>query len=413
MKRTSLTLCLLLAFCFAQAQQNRKASPAQSIELLAHIDSTAGRLLAETNAGRFEYELQRWRENAAKVADAVTDNDLYGYKYKNLKMVRTHADTSAVLFFVAHRTNQTFLTWLTTRKTAIGRKAHVIIDEVESANRALETVGQPLDTEWCHGFAVTQQDKPIFAVPDLDLRLAMELIADIKTPRYTKDAAIALTNKQLEKLLSQPDAFTANLAWLPRLMAVSNNDHTLRVCTYMAQYTNFDSQCHGFLLFNTPLGTKLVALTDCSDDIKNPERAKLTDKKWFGAVYSSLREVTFDKRTYYTLLGYKQTDGLVKTRVIEILTFVGDKVQFGAPVFRHEKATYLRRIFQYSANANMMMRFDERKDMLVFDHLSPSNSMFAGEYRHYGPDFSYDGYSETRDGWKFESDIDLRRSRDE
>ena len=52
------------------------------------------------------------------------------------------------------------------------------------------------------------------------------------------------------------------------------------------------------------------------------------------------------------------------------------------------------------------MRFD--KDMIVFDHLSPSREDLEGQYQFYGPDFSYDGLRWKDCGWVLIEDLDLR-----
>ena len=39
----------------------------------------------------------------------------------------------------------------------------------------------------------------------------------------------------------------------------------------------------------------------------------------------------------------------------------------------------------------MMLRYDDKLKMIVFDHLSPSKPSYEGKYQYYGPDFSYDG----------------------
>ena len=59
----------------------------------------------------------------------------------------------------------------------------------------------------------------------------------------------------------------------------------------------------------------------------------------------------------------------------------------------------------------LLHMYDDKEEMIIFDHLSPTNSLFRGEYRFYGPDFSYDAYEVTRDGWKYKEDIDFRPSR--
>jgi hypothetical protein len=47
--------------------------------------------------------------------------------------------------------------------------------------------------------------------------------------------------------------------------------------------------------------------------------------------------------------------------------------------------------------------------MIVFDHLSPSESIYEGQRQYYGPDFTFDGYKFVNKRWKLFPDLDLKR----
>ena len=119
-------------------------------------------------------------------------------------------------------------------------------------------------------------------------------------------------------------------------------------------------------------------------------------------------ETRHKDQTFYTLLGFKSNDGLVKTRLVDAVSFSGKKVYFGMAQFKSGGKTLYRHIFKYAAGANMMLRYDDRMKMIVFDHLTPSESFYNGQYQYYGPDFSYDGYRFEKGIWLLEVDIDLR-----
>ena len=152
----------------------------------------------------------------------------------------------------------------------------------------------------------------------------------------------------------------------------------------------------------------VVPLIDRSDELKTPERARSSAEKWYGALYTDLVETRFKNKTFYTLLGFKTNDGLVKTRVIDAMSFQGDKISFGLPQFKQEAKTLYRHIFKYASGANMMLRYDDKLKMIVFDHLAPADPLLSGQYQYYGPDFSYDGYRFEKGNWFLQTDIDLR-----
>lgn len=391
-------------------------TPSLAAELLERIDADAGALMAETNTGRLDYNMQMWIEHAQKVADAVTDSMLWAYEYKHIRVAHV-ADTAAVLYFCPRIGNRGLAAWLTTLPTMAGRKAYAFCDRLKDDktrdHTAYDSLRIEAQTSGSHvGFAVRNKaDHAMLTVGDIGLRLCFEIVADIGAERELKDQALKVIDQRLSSILKGQEGLSADLSYLPRLMSVGNEQQTVRIVTYMATYSDFSSQCYGHIVFESEKGIISRRLIDKTDDIRSPEKnSKLSDKKWYGAVYSRLVEVKFNKRTYYTLIGYKGTDGLVKTRVVDLLTLAGDKCIFGSPLFEHEKATYSRRIFRYSANANMMIRYDDKLRKLVFDHLSPSNTMFVGEYRTYGPDFSYDAYRLTKTGWEFESDVEVKNN---
>lgn len=245
-------------------------------------------------------------------------------------------------------------------------------------------------------------------VPDVMLRVHLESLADINVDFEVKEYALDIVKRKMEDLYALPDILSKDLRGLTRVVTVSDPDNqTFKMSTYCVSYPDFTTSFHGIMVHEAEGKRYVDNLEDKTDEILSPERGVLSPSKWYGAVYYNVIPFTIDKKPYYTLLGYKASDGLVKTRIIEILSFKGKKVAFGAPLFMHEKATYHRRVLKYSAQANMMMRYDDRISTLVMDHLSPPSSMFRGQWRYYGPDMSFDGYKLTKTGWQFADDLDV------
>ena len=58
-----------------------------------------------------------------------------------------------------------------------------------------------------------------------------------------------------------------------------------------------------------------------------------------------------------------------------------------------------------------MLRWEKKKKMIVFDHLSPAAIRYNGIYEFYGPDFSVDGYKFKKGKWRYFNDIDVRNPR--
>jgi len=93
---------------------------------------------------------------------------------------------------------------------------------------------------------------------------------------------------------------------------------------------------------------------------------------------------------------------------VDVLWFAGNKPRFGAPIFKNDRYTYNRLVFKYSHGANMLLRYDPKKKMIVMDNLEPSDAMYKGVYRFYGPDFTYNGYKFEKGKWVLYKNVDVR-----
>ena len=56
----------------------------------------------------------------------------------------------------------------------------------------------------------------------------------------------------------------------------------------------------------------------------------------------------------------------------------------------------------------MSLRYEKKKKMIVFDHLSPSSPSLKGKYEYYGPDFTYDGFSFKKGIWHYRKNLEMR-----
>lgn len=289
------------------------------------------------------------------------------------------------------------------------RRASAYVDDIDCADTLLTL--SPLTRDGLAGIAVAKpdadsDDEPIFAVPDVRSRLALRIITDINFSDAEKADAEALFRKRLDKATATLDA---DLAGLPELTFCDSPDEKIRTITYMVNHFDFTSSCGGWIVIRPKRGTPSVfPLTDASDKVGKPEQAILTHKKWYGAIYSDIIQFEYNDDEYYAIVGYKGATPTVKTRVIDVLKIRSDgKPVFGAKVFRHPKASYYRRIFQYSAKSSMTIHYDENSQIIVMDHLEPSQRIMVGHPEFYGPDLSYDAYVLADNGWEFQSDIQV------
>jgi hypothetical protein len=157
---------------------------------------------------------------------------------------------------------------------------------------------------------------------------------------------------------------------------------------------------------------KLIGLVDMKTSNEESELAELKYDSWNGAAYYEIIEKKVGKKVYYFVLGWQGNNNLTTCKVVDVIYFdLWNNVSFGAPLFMDENKKIKHRIiFEYNAQAVMLLRYEKKKKMIVFDHLSPSSPSAKGQFQYYGPDFTYDGLSFKKGMWQYQKNLDLRNS---
>lgn len=396
-KQLVIYTCLLIS-CQISAQNN---------DLLKYFDEQTSALISETDKNQYSYMFPRWHDFALKVLEQTPDSVIQSYNFNSFSHLQT--DSIDIFYFIKNINNINTINWIAC-SYGDNRKFVIFNDSFEANSKQIPVVSTTNERDM-KGFDIKDSltQVRLFWVPDINTRINFETLVDIKYSEAEKELAQKAIRIALSAMFYSDEATTFSLDGYPRVKSVEDQLKTIRIVTYTTSYADFTSKCHGFVIHKTDNGdVKIEYLEDCTDKIKTPEHTKTKAEKWYGAIYSQLIECKINKQTYYTLLGFKSNDGMVKTRVVDILSFKNGKSVFGAPYFLHSRATYQRRVFKYSSEANMMLRYDDKSKQIVFDHLSPSDSMFSGEFRFYGPDFSYDAYELTKNGWEIREDIDYK-----
>lgn len=214
-----------------------------------------------------------------------------------------------------------------------------------------------------------------------------------------------------ERVLKQPESFNFPFDSLKEIGRIYSPDKTFRIITWDVPHDDGTHDYFGFTQWYDAKHKKycLFSLTDKSNEIKNPETTAGDAAKWFGMLYYKIIPVKANRKKYYTLLGFDLNDKLTSKKIIDVLYFNSDgSPHFGANLFKMEKTTPKRLVFEYSAQATMSLKYDEDSKQIVFDHLSPVDSKFEGQYQYYGPDFSFDAFQFKKGKWHYYSDVDAR-----
>jgi hypothetical protein len=153
---------------------------------------------------------------------------------------------------------------------------------------------------------------------------------------------------------------------------------------------------------------KVFVLTDKSDEIKQPEYAKLKHDNWYGALYYHIQPFSISKtETQYLLLGRDSYGFFERRKLVDILYFdQAGKPRFGNNIIQIKDGygklkNVCRYYLQYSAAAAVLLRYDADHKMIIFDHLIRGASLAQGGPPLNYPDGSFDGLKNVKGRWEF------------
>lgn len=222
-------------------------------------------------------------------------------------------------------------------------------------------------------------------------------------------------NRQLvvavEKALNTSNSFDYPFDSLKKDMAIlPSPDNKFRIINWYVPKEDGTYEYYGFIQVKVQVNKKetiqLYPLIDKSAEIKNPENAITDNKKWYGAWYYKIIPKKTKTKTYYTLLGRSGSTKISQKKIIDVLTFDNNGTpRFGADIFSMQKKYPKRVIFEYSATCSMSLKYNEKKDSIIFDHLDAPQLQLVGQFQYYCGDFTYDGFGFKKGKWNFGTNL--------
>lgn len=245
-----------------------------------------------------------------------------------------------------------------------------------------------------------------------ELRALTDSMSKGSTER-ARTLALAQFNPMFFDLLLLPSTFEYGFDSLKSVSVMRSPDGRLKVYSWMF----IDRAAEKYIYYGVVQAKKgktqeikRTGLVDVTYQSGESDTMELEPNEWFGAVYYDIAEKRTSSGVKYYLLGWRAHDKMITRKVIDVITLNewGDPV-FGAPVFTDEngKVRY-RQVFEYSSQAVMLLRFEKKKNLIVFDHLSAPSAGLKGQFHTYGPDFTYDAYKFKKGKWLYQSNLDLK-----
>ena len=214
--------------------------------------------------------------------------------------------------------------------------------------------------------------------------------------------------ESLKKTLKKKGSFSYSFNELVNLGKVTSSDNQLRVFSW--NYTIENGAYRYFALLQKKDGRKirLIELHQ-NTTVEENMMTKLSANQWLGALYYQIVPFKNNKKNLYLLLGWDGHKDRTSKKVIETIGFSKTgELEMGLPVINWRGRRLSRVIFEYSKQVQMKLKYHERVNCIVFDHLSPSESRYVNQFEYYGPDFSYDALEFKNGIWHLVEEFDLK-----
>lgn len=213
--------------------------------------------------------------------------------------------------------------------------------------------------------------------------------------------------KAMESFLKLDGAFRYKFTKLKTVAIIDSPDGKVRIINWNLEYPDLSYSYCAYVMRWDDNKDKLITteLLDNLDAYSSKPEGVIDAKNWYGALYYKIVPFEHSGKQEYLLIGWDGGTTGSNFKIIDVLCFPGGNLRLGSPVFKNKKATAKRVVYEYSDRANMVMRFEEKYNRVVFDHLSPESPALAGVYSYYVPDMSYDAYIYADDAWVLNEDV--------
>ncbi len=209
----------------------------------------------------------------------------------------------------------------------------------------------------------------------------------------------------LVRALKTPHSFQFPFDSLTTISRLYSPDSTFRIFTWQVSRDEDLHRRHGAIQMNTNDGSlKLFPLIDRSFLINEQKDTVTNHEWWIGAIYYKILMHEFNKKKYYTLLGYDENSIRSTKKRIEVLQFndAGQPV-FGGSFFSFAQDTVRKKDqsrfwIEYKKNGNGRLLYDEEMGMIMYDHLISETNEPSKKFT-YVPDGDYEAFKWVNGKW--------------
>lgn len=234
----------------------------------------------------------------------------------------------------------------------------------------------------------------------------LDAVRNSKTDSEKEQANTAFKNR-LYQVIQLPGAMDYPFSQLRSIGTVKSPDNYFRFFNWNVEQADFTQKYYCYILRydeRKKLNT-VIELIDNSMMMSPEPDDYLDENNWYGALYYKIIPFKKSGKTIYTLLGYDANNSMSHIKLVDAISFTTSHVRLGSPIFRYKDKTYKRMFFEHSKKSVMSLTYNEEREKIIFDHLSPESPTMEGFREFYVPDMSYDAFKMDGNKWVLEEDI--------
>lgn len=211
----------------------------------------------------------------------------------------------------------------------------------------------------------------------------------------------------LAETIKKEGAFDYPFKSLSTLGRITSPDKAFRLFNWNVEQDDKSNKYYCFVLRfdRRKKEWKVTELIDNSIMLPARPDGILYDDNWYGALYYKIIPVEKSGKTSYTVLGLDANGISSHTKLIDVMSFSGNRVKLGGSIFKMDDGTHKRLFFEHSSKAYMSINYDQERQRIIYDHLMPESPSMEGFYEYYVPDMSYDQLNWIGNKWVLQENV--------
>lgn len=216
-----------------------------------------------------------------------------------------------------------------------------------------------------------------------------------------------LLKAQMREVLKQPLSFSHTFTNLKTVGFIDSPDGKIRIINWNVELSDL-TQLYGCFIQHFDSKSKKLLVTELFD--ATPRYTQRTEDvldaaHWYGAVYYKIIPIQRGTKTSYTLLAWDGNNAMSTIKIVDVLTFQGNKPKLGSPMFKEKNTVKKRVYFEHAEKISMTLNYEQKFNRIIFDHLAPESPTLEGFYSFYVPDFTYDAFLFQSNKWVLVEDV--------